>query len=464
MSGSASSGALGAGPGPGAGGAAATTPLRPAISRNMLTVFVIGDVLGAGIYALVGEVAGETGGAIWTGFAAAAVLAFFTAASYAELVTKYPQAAGAALYVHRAWRTPFFTFMVAFAVMCSGVTSAATLATAFGGDYLKEFVDLPQVLVGIVFVGVIALVNFRGIKESVTLNMGLTAIELTGLLLVVLIGLVFLLDGGGDPGRAFEFKAGDAVPFAILGGASLAFFALIGFEDSVNVAEECHEPTRAYPVALFTGLLIAGGVYMLVTIIASMAVETSDLVGSDGPLLEVVQVGPLAMNTKVFSAIALFALTNGALINLIMASRLIYGMAQQGIVPRPLGRVHRGRRTPWVAIIFTTALAVVLIVVGDLTTLADTTVLLLLVVFVCVNIAVLVLRRQPVEHRHFRAPIALPALGVGCCIALIIDKLVDDVATFAYAGGLLAIGVVLWLAARAVTGPVREIAAESLVD
>jgi APA family basic amino acid/polyamine antiporter len=147
-----------------------------------------------------------------------------------------------------------------------------------------------------------------------------------------------------------------------------------------------------------------------------------------------------------------------------MASRLVYGMAQQGIVPRPLGRVHRERRTPWVAIIFTTALAVVLVAVGDLTTLANTTVLLLLAVFVCVNIAVLVLRRQPVEHRHFHAPTVLPILGVGCCIALIIDKLVDDATTFAYAGGLLALGVVLWLVAQAVTGPVREIEPEKLVD
>jgi basic amino acid/polyamine antiporter, APA family len=455
---------LGGGPGLGAGSVAVASPLRPAITRTMLTLFVIGDVLGAGIYALVGTVAGETGGAIWAGFAAAGVLAIFTAVSYAELVTKYPQAAGAALYVHRAWRTPFFTFMVAFAVMCSGVTSAATLATAFGGDYLKEFVDLPQVLVGIVFVGVIALINFRGIKESVTLNMGLTVIELTGLVLVVLIGLAFLLDGGGDPGRALDFKAGEAVPLAILGGASLAFFALIGFEDSVNVAEECQEPSRAYPTALFAGLLIAGGIYMLVTIVASMAVETSSLVESDGPLLEVVQLGPLAINTKVFSAIALFALTNGALINLIMASRLVYGMAQQGIVPRQLGRVHPDRRTPWVAIIFTTALAAFLIIVGDLETLANTTVLLLLAVFVFVNIAVLVLRRQPVEHRHFHAPTVLPILGVGCCIALIIDKLFDDATTFAYAGGLLVLGAVLWAVAHAITGPPQEIDPEKLVD
>ena len=316
------------------------TPLKPAITRTMLTVFVIGDVLGAGIYALVGEVAGKVGGAVWTSFLAAGILAAFTAAAYAELVTKYPQAAGAALYTQKAFKRPFLTFLVAFAVMCSGVASAATLATAFGGDYLSEFVTLPNVLVGALFIGVLSLINFRGIKESVTLNLGLTAIELTGLLLVTAIGLAFLLDGGGDPGRALEFKAGEAVPLAILSGASLAFFALIGFEDSVNVAEETKEPSRIFPPALFLGLGIALVVYILVTLIAGMAVPVDTLSESDGPLLEVVQLGPLAINTKVFSAIALFALTNGALINMIMASRLIYGMASQGIVPPALGRVH----------------------------------------------------------------------------------------------------------------------------
>ena len=156
--------------------------------------------------------------------------------------------------MHRAFKSDFFTFVVAFAVMASGVTSAATLATAFGGDYLSEFVDLPTVLVGLAFVAVITLMNFRGIKESVGVNLGLTTIELFGLLLVVVIGLAFLLDGGGDPGRALEFKSGESVPLAILGGASLAFFALIGFEDSVNVAEETKDPSRVFPRALFLGL------------------------------------------------------------------------------------------------------------------------------------------------------------------------------------------------------------------
>ena len=427
----------------------AAPKLQPTITARMLTVFVIGDVLGAGIYALVGEVAGEVGGAIWAAFLLAGVLALFTAASYSELVTKYPRAAGAALYVNRAWGSEFFTFVVAFAVMASGVTSAATLATAFGGDYLSEFVDLPIILVGLAFVAVISLVNFRGIKESVGINFGLTMIELGGLLLVVVIGLAFLLDGGGDASRALEFKSGESVPLAILAGASLAFFALIGFEDSVNVAEEMRDPSRVFPRALFLGLGIAGIVYMLVTVIASMAVPTDKLVDSSGPLLEVVDQGPLGMSTKVFAAIALFALTNGALINLIMASRLVYGMSREGIVPEALGRVHPGRKTPYVAIVFTASLAALLVVVGDLETLADTTVLLLLFVFVCVNAAVLVLRREPVDHEHFRAWTFVPVLGVLACIALIIQKAFDDPKIFAYAGGLIAIGIALWAVNRA---------------
>ncbi len=430
----------------------------------MLTVFVIGDVLGAGIYALAGEVAGKVGGAIWTSFLLAGILAAFTATAYAELVTKYPQAAGAALYAHKAYRRPFVTFLIAFAVMCSGVASAATLATAFGGDYLSEFVTLPKMVVAAAFIGVLALVNFRGIKESVQLNLGLTAIELTGLALVVVIGATFLFDGGGDPARAFEFKAGEAVPLAILSGASLAFFALIGFEDSVNVAEETKEPSRVFPKALFAGLAIALTVYILVTLVAGMAVPTDQLAGSDGPLLEVVQLGPLAMNTKVFSAIALFALANGALINMIMASRLIYGMAQQGIVPQPMGRVHGERRTPWVAIIFVAALALALCAVGDLESLADTTVLLLLGVFVSVNIAVLILRRDRVEHEHWHAPTVLPVLGALACLGLIVQKAFEDAIIFAYAGGLIALGVVLCLISRAMAGPARELDPAKLVD
>jgi len=407
----------------------------------MLLFFVVGDVLGAGIYALVGTVAGRTGGAVWAAFGLALLLAIFTAFAYAELVTKYPQAAGAALYVHKAFRQPFFTFMVAFAVMCSGITSAATLARAFGGDYLAEFVTVPTVLVGLGFLLVVALVNLRGISESVKINVALTLVELVGLVLVVAIGAAFLLDGGGEPARATEFAGDEAVPLAIMGGAGLAFFALIGFEDSVNVAEETQDPGNAYPRALFGGLLVAGVVYLLVTVIASMAVPTNRLAASDGPLLEVVQRGPLSMDTQVFSAIALFALANGALINMIMASRLVFGMSRQGIVPGVFSRVLPGRRTPWAAIAFTTLLGAVLVVSGDLGDLADVTVTLLLLVFATVNVAVLVLRRDRVGHRHFHAPSVLPMIGAVVSVALLTTK---EGEVFLRAGLLLGLGVVLW--------------------
>ena len=322
------------------------TKLKRSIGPRVLTVFVIGDILGAGIYALVGEVGAEVGGAIWTAFLVSFVLAFFSAFAYAELVTKYPQAAGAALYAHKAFRMPFFTFIVAFAVMSSGIASAATLSRAFAGDYLSEFVDLPLVLAAIAFILLVAAINLRGIAESTNLNVVLTAIEVTGLVLIVVVGVAALGEGSGDFSRNFEFKEGDSTFSAIVGGTALAFYAMIGFEDSVNVAEEAKQPSRNYPRALFVGIAVAGLLYLLVTLTASLVVPTDQLSGSDAPLLEVVEVGPLGIPPKLFAFIALMAVSNSALINMIMASRIVYGMANQGIVSGLFSRVLPGAPDP----------------------------------------------------------------------------------------------------------------------
>ena len=342
-----------------------STQLKRVIGPKVLTVFIIGDILGAGIYALVGEVGAEVGGAIWTAFLVSFVLAFFTAFAYAELVTKYPRAAGAALYTHKAFQAPFLTFVVAFAVMSSGIASASTLARAFAGDYLTEFVDLPLVLAALIFIVIVALINARGIAESVRLNVVLTAIEVLGLVIIVVIGVAALGEGSGDFSRNFEFKDGESVFGAIVAGTALAFYAMIGFEDSVNVAEEAKQPSRNFPRALFGGLIIAGVLYLLVTLTASYVVPTDQLSGSDAPLLEVVEVGPLDISTRLFAFIALMAVSNSALINMIMASRIVYGMADQGIVSRVFARVLPERRTPFVAIIFTTLIAAVLITTGE---------------------------------------------------------------------------------------------------
>lgn len=430
-------------------GAAAAIPagpedggLRRAITPKLLLFFIVGDILGGGIYALVGEVAGETGGAIWAAFALALVMAAFTAGSYAELVSKYPHAGGGGLYVHRAFGRPFLSFLVAFAIVVSGITSASALARGFGGDYLSAFVDLPVVLTAVALLALIAAINLRGIAESVKLNVGFTLVEIGGLLLIVLIAAVALAQGDAEPERAFEFKEGSSVLAATLAGSALAFYALIGFEDSVNVAEETRDPARAYPKALFGGLAIAGALYLLVTIGASMVVPTGDLVSSSGPLLEVVNQGPLGIPEKVFAAIGLIALSNGALINMIMASRLMYGMAQEGVMPGPFAGVLPSRRTPWMAILFTSSIAAVLVATGDLASLADTTVLLLVVVFGIVNVSVLVLRREPVEHEHFVVWSAVPVIGVGISIALLTQI---EAETYLRAAILVAVGVALWI-------------------
>jgi amino acid transporter len=418
----------------------------------MLFFFILGDILGAGIYALVGEVASEVGGAVWTAFGIALVLAFLTAFAYAELITKYPHAGGAALFVNRAFRLPFFTFMVGFAVMASGVTSAATLATAFGGDYFQEFVSAPSVLVSLVFIGVVTLINFRGISESVKTNMVLTLVELTGLVIIVGVGVWALAQGNVDTGRNFELKEGENVVVAILAGATLAFYALIGFEDSANVAEEAQEPRRAYPRALFGGVVVAGVIYLLVTFVASMVVPTQQLEGSDAPLLEVVREGS-GLPLKLFSAIALLAVANGALINLIMASRLLYGMAKERVAPPLFGVVHPFRRTPWVSILFTTTLAAVLVAIGNLGNLAATTVMLLLIVFTLVNVAVLVLRRDRVEHDHFVTPRIFPILALVVTLLLLAKRVTEqDRTVLVLTATLLAAGAALWLVTRLVSG------------
>ncbi|HEY8584673.1 MAG TPA: APC family permease [Capillimicrobium sp.] len=428
------------------------SPLKQAITGKLLFFFILGDMLGAGIYALVGEVGAEVGGAIWTAFLLALLLAVFTAFAYAELVTKFPQAAGAALYVNKAFRLPFLTFLVAFAVMCSGLTSAATLSTAFAGDYLKEFIDVPTTLAAIVFLLGVSLLNARGISESVRVNMVLTTIEIGGLLLICIIALGAIGDSspGVDTARAFEFKEGEAASLAVLSGAALAFYALIGFEDSVNVAEETRDPRRVFPRALFAALAVGGVVYLAVTMLASMAVPTEKLSGSSGPLLEVAAVGPLSVDPKIFSAIALFAIANGALLNLIMASRLTFGMSREGIVPGVFAKVLPSWRTPVAAIVFTAALCGLLIIIGDLESLADTTVTLLLCVFILVNVSALWLKRTPVEREHFRAPWIFPVLGVVVCAVLLARQSAD---TFLFAGGLMVLGVVLYAISRAITGP-----------
>lgn len=434
--------------------------LKRVMGPGLLLLFVVGDILGTGVYALTGDVAAEVGGAAWVPFLAAFLIATVTAFSYLELVTKYPQAAGAALYAHKAFGIQFVTFLIAFVVMCSGITSASTAARTFSSNFFKGF-DFSLGTAGIVvlallFMTGLALVNLRGVGESVKLNVFLTIIEISGLVLVILVGLwAFTQSGDTDFSRVVAFDTADDKNafMAVTTATSLAFFAMVGFEDSVNMAEETKDPGRIFPKMLLTGLGIAGVVYVLVSIVSVALVPIGTLEASDTPLVEVVKAGaPGLPIDKILPFITMFAVSNTALINMLMASRLIYGMARQHVLPPVLGSVHPRTRSPWIAILFTTSIAFGLILYvtafandDAISVLGGTTSLLLLAVFAVVNIAVLVLRRDVRDTGgHFKTPTVLPVIGCITSLYLVTPLSGRPVEQYVLAGILVAIGIVLF--------------------
>lgn len=435
--------------------------LKKVLGPGLLLLFIVGDILGTGVYALTGQVAGQVGGAGWAPLLLAFGIAMLTALSYLELVTKYPRAAGAALYAHKAFGIHFVTFLVAFAVLCSGITSATTAARAVAANLLKGLGYEPglwaPLIIALVFLLMLAAINLRGVSESVWFNVFLTCVELTGLLLVIGVGFIAVFQGDADFSRAviFETEGDKSVFLAITGATALGFFALVGFEDSVNMVEETKD-SSIFPKILITGLSLTAVVYVLVSVIAVAVVPVGQLATSETPLLDVVAAGaPGLPIDDIFPYLTIFAVANTALINMLMASRLLYGMANQRVLPAVFGKVLPGRRSPWVAILFTTLLACGLLFVvsvvlpdGVVGALGGTTALLLLAVFAIVNIAVLVLRKDANGYgdgSHFRTPTILPWLGAATSLFLVGPwARMDALIQYQIAGALLGIGILLW--------------------
>ncbi len=450
------------------------TELKRVLGPKLLLLFIVGDILGAGVYAVTGQMGGLVGGLVWLPFLLAFVVATLTALSYLELVTKYPQAAGAALYAHKAFGVHFLTFIVAFAVVCSGITSASTSAKTLadnltGGLIINGWIDgnaegtvgtgtITAIAMG--FMILLALINLRGVGESVKFNVVLTLVEVAALTIVIGVGFFVIFQGNADLGELVVFRDNQdkGMFLAVTAATSIAFFAMVGFEDAVNMVEETKDPQKIFPRTMLTGLGIAVLLYMLVAV-AVVAVLSSDelrtIAESEGrALLEVVSKGsPDFPMDKVFPFLAVFAVANTALINMLMASRLIYGMARQHVLPRQLGTVLTTRQTPWVAILFTTVLALGLIlyvtadpdsnVVGNL---SNVTAFLLLCVFAVVNVACVVLRGKRHEHvkTFFTSPGQTPILAAILCLFLAGPWVDRDPEVYRIAGGLMAIGVVLW--------------------
>ena len=440
--------------------------LKRSITAKQLYFYVVGDVLGSGIYVLVGLVAAAVGGAFWMAFLAGVAIATITGLAYAELVTKYPQAAGASLYINKAFRKPILTFFITICMLSANMAAVGSLASGFvryfaGVIGLSEEAVVATLIIALVFIMIITLINLIGISESVIVNVIMTFIELFGLALIMLIGIIALVTGIGDPAVLTQFSVeggGGAKAIAVLSGVSLAFFAMTGFENAANVAEETIDPARAFPRALIGGMLTAGVVYVLVSISAALAVPIDTLAGNT--LLEVIRAGilpiPVPVMLVVFGLIAMIAISNTTLVTVVAQARILYGMAREDIVPSVFAKVHPTRRSPYVALLFGAAIVGALLIIGAalrlsgsdidiVDRLATITVVFLLFIYALVIVACLKLRGTDEGPNTYKANTPLLIIGIVGNLAVLIYTVGDDPTSLLWVAGLLAVGLVLFL-------------------
>jgi len=426
------------------------TGTEPALRRHIglfaLTLYGIGDILGAGIYGLIGKAAGQMGNAIWLAFMASMLAAGFTGLSYASVGSRYPRAGGSAYVTARAFKKSWLAYMVGLATLASGLTSIATASRVFSGYLQAMMPSIPLEVLVIGFATLIACIVYYGIRETIWTNAVCTTIELTGLLLIIAFGFSFIGKVNYLDAITVSNSTGVITPGLILGGAVLTFYSFIGFEDMLNVSEEVKDPVRTVPRGLILAVLIASAIYVLISLIAISVVPAGELANSMEPLVDVVRRAMPWFPPGLFSFIALFAVANTALLNFTMASRLLYGMSRQKLLPAILGRVHAKRSTPHFAIGVLYVILIVLALSGNISSLAKATSVLLLSCFVIVNISLLILkRRKKAPEGTFDVPSFVPVCGAVVCMAMLLNAKQPELIT---AGIIIAVIIALYFAMR----------------
>ena len=397
--------------------------LKRALTLPLVTLYGLGVTVGAGIYVLVGATAAKAGYYAPVSFLLAACVTGFTGFSYAELSTRMPVSAGEAAYVRAGFNSSRLSLVVGLLVAASGIISSA--AVSIGAvSYLQYFIPLPSLLLTVVVILLLGLVGLWGIVESVVLASIFTLIELSGLGLVIYIGL--------STNDALLSTAHQLIPplelapwSGIFAASLLAFFAFVGFEDIANVAEEVKNPGRTMPRAIILTLVLSTLIYIAVVTVVILAVPMDKLVTSSAPLaLVFVKAG--GFTTGSFNMIAIIATLNGVLIQMIMASRILYGLARQDNLPKKLAAVHPRTRTPVNATIVVVALILALALFLPITRLAETTSFVVLIVFSLVNLALIRLKRSghTVGGDVFQVPSWVPMVGLVSCIALLASVLI----------------------------------------
>lgn len=384
-----------------------------------LTMYGVGLILGAGIYVLIGEATGLAGDSVWIAFVLGSVVALFAGLSYAELSSMFPKAAAEYTFIKNAFKNNFFAFIVGWLTIITSMVMAATVALGFGG-YFSEFLNISTTISAIVLIGILSIINFIGIRESSWTNTIFTIIEVSGLILVIIIGFTI-----SEPESVNYFESPTGFTGIVIAFV-LIFFAFIGFEDIANVAEEVRNPKKVIPRAIILSVMVSGIIYVLVSLAIVRVINWEELSLSAAPLANVVKRGFGTQGYIIFSGIALFAITNTVLIILVSGSRMIYGMAREKSFPDILAKVHSKAKTPWIAIIVIMLISIGFSSIGDIVIVANITVFAVVITFAAVNLTVIVLRyTEPNIERKFRVPInigkfpILPMFGLGISVYMV---------------------------------------------
>ena len=399
--------------------------LRRSIRLIPLALYGVGVTVGAGIYVLTGAVAGVAGAAAPLSFLFAALLIAPTAFSFGELSSRMPFAAGEAAYVLAGLERPWASLTVGLMVVLGGIVSSATVTNGAAG-YIAAMLPLPLFAIKIAFVGILTLIAMWGVVQTVAVAILFTLVETSGLILIIIVGLASPGEGATLREMFLPFLDAHGTPlFGLAGvaaGIMLAFFAFIGFEDMVNMAEETQAPERTMPIAIILTLAITSLLYLATAAVALHTVPPGDLAASDAPLALVFE-RATGHDAAFFASVAVIATVNTVLIQMVMAARVIYGLAGKGAVPALLGMVHPKTQTPLLATALVAGVIVALALFFPLEGLARTTSYIVLAVFALVNLSLVMIKLKGASPVQFTVPLAVPVLGTALSTIVLVVEL-----------------------------------------
>ncbi|MBT8195190.1 MAG: amino acid permease [Bacteroidia bacterium] len=400
------------------------TQLKKSLNAFELTLFGTGTIIGAGIYVLVGKIAGIAGFFTPLSFIVAAVIALFTALTYAQLASIFPKTASAVVYVEKAFAFKPLSIIVGYLLLATLVITAATIIKGFAG-YMQVMANFPEQWVIIGLLLVLGFIALKGINESIWLIGAITLLEVGGLIFVV-----FVLRDSFSADNLLWLAELKSVEWGnvntIMSGAFLAFFAFVGFEGIANVAEETKQPLKSIPKAIITSLVVSSILYLLITYVCLGSMPIDELAESTAPMSDLMERKGAAY-AKFISIISMIAVVNGVMGMIIMSSRVMYGMAENGLAPRFLFHVHTKNRTPDRATICIIVILFILTSAFSILGLANAASFTVLIVFALVNLALVVLKatkRLP-KLKTLNLSIIYPIIGFLLCVLLIVQKILE---------------------------------------